>query len=136
MNCASNTLQVHLAIVRPILQFCSVLWNPSQIGLIESLERVQRRFDYALLPLRDILIRIPLNVHLESQFSGQSYNSEALASRRSQAAGVYFMFKLVNSLISCPELLQYLNFHVPQYWSRILSHVFNIPIPSCFLWLQ
>jgi len=32
----------YTTLVRPILKFCSVLWNPSQIGLVESVERVQR----------------------------------------------------------------------------------------------
>jgi hypothetical protein len=35
---------LYVLLVRPLLEYCSVLWNPTQIGYIESLDRVQKRF--------------------------------------------------------------------------------------------
>lgn len=35
---------LYCALVRPILEYGSLVWNP-KIGLIEALERIQRRFE-------------------------------------------------------------------------------------------
>lgn len=35
---------LHTSLVIPILEYCSIIWNPYQKSLSEAIERVQRRF--------------------------------------------------------------------------------------------
>jgi hypothetical protein len=35
---------LYVSLVRPLLEYCSVLWNPTQFGHIESLDRIQTHF--------------------------------------------------------------------------------------------
>ena len=47
-------VKLYVAYVRPILEYASVVWNPTRIGLQKDLERVQRRFTRRLRGLRDM----------------------------------------------------------------------------------
>lgn len=108
---------LYTSLVRPILEFSSVLWNPTQIGLVESLERVQRKF------LRFIGYKRKLHGYLNPSASTSissiqaSIKLESLATRR-KSIDIRFMSKLINGAISCPDLLHSLNFNIPQYNSR------------------
>jgi hypothetical protein len=105
------------SLVRPILEYCSVLWNPSQTGLVEMIERVQRRFLRLIAYKRNINFNIN-QIELTSISSIQtSLKLDSLVNRR-RYFDICFVSKLVNGLISCPELLQSLYFHVPQYNPR------------------
>ena len=43
-KCNSSTKEVaYKTLVRPILEYCSSVWDPYQVGLIEEIEKVQRR---------------------------------------------------------------------------------------------
>ena len=46
--------KLHVAYVRPILEYVSPVWNPTTIGLQNDLERVQRRFTKRLRGLGDM----------------------------------------------------------------------------------
>jgi hypothetical protein len=54
-----------------------------------------------------------------------SINLESLATRR-KSIDIRFMIKLINGVISCPDLLNSLNFNVPKYNSRHRP-TFSIP---------
>uniref|UniRef100_A0A2S2QHF4 RNA-directed DNA polymerase n=1 Tax=Sipha flava TaxID=143950 RepID=A0A2S2QHF4_9HEMI len=116
---------LYTSLVRPILEFSSVLWNPAQVGLVESLERVQRKF------LRFVGYKRKLNGHLNPSVAMSlssiqaSINLESLATRR-KSIDIRFMIKLINGVISCPDLLNSLNFNVPKYNSRHRP-TFSIP---------
>ena len=45
----SVLVKAYKVYVRPILEYCSVVWSPWQIGLINSIESVQRYFTRRLL---------------------------------------------------------------------------------------
>jgi len=54
-----------------------------------------------------------------------SLKLDPLVDRR-KYADICFLFKLINGVISCPELLQFINFHVPKFHSRSCP-TFEIP---------
>jgi len=58
----SMLVRAFTAYVRPSIEYCSVIWSPSYIGLIEALESVQRRFTKRLPGLRDVPYLDRLNV--------------------------------------------------------------------------
>lgn len=47
-------VKAFMAYVRPILEYCSPVWSPHLIGLIKSVEAVQRRFTKKLANLYDV----------------------------------------------------------------------------------
>lgn len=108
---------LYTSLVRPILEFSFVLWNPTQIGPIESLERVQRKFLRLTGYNRKLHCQVnpPILVSLSSIQA--SINLESLVSRHN-FIDIRFMSKLINGDISCSDLLQSLNFNVPQFNSR------------------
>ena len=51
---ASSFTQVYKSLVLPILDYCSVVWNPLYVRDIEALEKVQHRFTRILPMHRDL----------------------------------------------------------------------------------
>lgn len=100
-------LTLYVTLVRPILEYGSTVWAPYQVGHCDSLNMVQRRF-LRLVGVR-YGIRFPevdvreIAVHLQLL---------PLQSRRA-ASDLIFLFKLINGVLDCPELLRLINFHVP-----------------------
>ncbi|KAF0746186.1 Uncharacterized protein FWK35_00038088 [Aphis craccivora] len=60
-----------------------------------------------------------------------SFNLYSLVNRL-RYADICFLSKLVNGVISCPELLQLINFDVPKFHSRF-HHTFEIPFHCTLL---
>lgn len=116
---------LYISLVRPTLEYCSIIWNPSQVGLMESLERVQRRF----LRLIAFKRRMHSINHPSESISLNSIQDSLklypLVNRR-KYTDICFLFKLINGVISCPELLQFINFHVLRFNSRSYP-TFKIP---------
>src|SRR5438552_12290671 len=53
--------------VRPIFEYCSVLWSPHLIKYIDEIESVQRRFTRCFAPLRELSYKERLRIlQLES----------------------------------------------------------------------
>lgn len=105
-----KTLYVHL--VRPILEYGSLVWNPYYNNSIDRLERVQRKMvNYMLLKMNvnkddfDYLSRLKI-VGLQS-----------LRDRRLNRQ-VVFAFKVIHGMVDCTEVLAKFNFRVPSYSVR------------------
>ena len=117
--------KLYLCYIRPILEYGSVIWNPIYDKYIGQMENVQRKFIKYLVfksdgvyPPRgteqsDLLLRhkLPLLVNWRKYFILQ------------------FLFKLLNSLIDCPYLLNRVSFHVPSRLVRS-APVFHLGIPK------
>lgn len=111
------------ALVRPILEYCSVIWSPNYRVHIETIERIQRRF------LRTAAFRLGL--------SREDYvyddilsllNMKTLESRRS-VADICFLHGLISGRIDCPEILCQINFNVVIRRNRH-TNVFRVPFHS------
>lgn len=103
---------LYKALVRPLLEYGSTIWNPyvkSQISLIES---VQRRY-LRLIWFREVgtYENTPYDCILEMT------GLDNLSHRR-YINDITFLYKLLHHQIDCPELLNSLNFHIPSLHTR------------------
>lgn len=107
------TKQLYMTLVRPILEYASIIWNPYYRVHNDAIESVQKRFllfclrglgwNYENLPSyidRLKLIRLP-----------------TLESRRTML-GATFVFNLANGNVDSEFLLSNLNFNVPCRFTR------------------
>ncbi|XP_046666477.1 uncharacterized protein LOC124358227 [Homalodisca vitripennis] len=98
---------LYCCLIRPHLEYCCVVWSPHQLYLRDSIEMVQMRF------LRLAGVRLGFRYLDVSEQEISSYlNLPSLETRRS-IHDVHFLYKLVNGIIDCPDLLQKINFQIP-----------------------
>lgn len=104
---------LYSAIVRPQIEYASIIWNPHHKTKINSLERVQKRF-----------------INLQCFYSGESYeendinyfdqcqryNLSILRDRR-MLLDMVFLFKLLNGFYNTP-LVTLFNFYIPNHVIR------------------
>lgn len=117
------TKNLFISLVRPVLEYASVIWSPNYGCHINSLESVQRQF--LLFALRglgwNVTDRLP---PYESRL--QLINLPPLWKRRLML-GVTFAVKLINGEIHSSLLLMNINFNVP---SRVTRNY--IPLRTAF----
>ena len=106
LSSRSMTL-LYKSLVRPILEYASSVWSPYQLGKIDNVQSIQRRF-VRILGVRDgyAYRDVPID-NIEASLGLQS-----LASRR-HVADLLFLHKLINGGIDCPLLLQLVDFRIP-----------------------
>lgn len=92
------------AFVRPVLEYCSVIWSPHVEIHINKLERVQRKCCKFVIYWNPE--RRP-NLKIEDVYKQLNFNT--LSSRRKVADLVCF-FKILNGISDCPELLNEFHF--------------------------
>ena len=89
---SSTLIRLYTSLVRPILEYCSIIWDPLSAALCLSLESVQQFALKLSSKFRSSLIN-----YLQSSFKVSS-----LASRR-KCSKLIFIFKLYNNLIFFPS---------------------------------
>lgn len=109
-----NNIKTYLILynshVRPHLEYCSQVWNPRYIVYVNRLERVQERF-FKFLNFKSF------NVYNSYDEIGKHFRITKLLSRR-LVADQMLLYKIVNSKVDCPELLNKINFHAPLRYGR------------------
>ncbi|XP_046662786.1 uncharacterized protein LOC124355668 [Homalodisca vitripennis] len=98
---------LYVTLVRPTVEYGSTVWATHQIGHCDHLNKVKRRF-LRLVGVRSG-IRYP---DVDIQVIASQHQILSLSSRR-VALDFIFLFKIVNSLVDCPELLRHIDLHVP-----------------------
>lgn len=100
-----------VSIVRPVTEYCSVVWAPSYITHIDRIEKVLKRF------IRTLCLKCGL------EYSSQNYDRllcyfglPRLSCRRSYR-DIMFLFKVLNNFIKCPELVDLIQLHVPSQYN-------------------
>ena len=110
--------------VRSKLEYASVVWAPGYNIHIDNLERIQRTF------LKDLSLKCD-GVYPPQGFSHEHllnrFNYISLKDRRDHHS-LIVLYKILNNLIDCPDLLCKFNFNVPRLTSR-QTFVFYLSTP-------
>ncbi|XP_072392081.1 uncharacterized protein [Diabrotica undecimpunctata] len=110
--------KLYYGLVRPILEFGSVVWSPSYHCYIQQIERVQNKF-LRVAAYKSGYRREEYNY----QWVRDSLNLPTLESRRT-LLDLCFLHKGINAFIDCPQLLSLVSLKVP---SRRQSEIFSVP---------
>lgn len=100
---------LYCALVRPHLEYASEIWAPQQATYKLLIERVQNKF----LRLAACKLECKMSV------MDHNYNIVSIRMRlpsletRRTVANLLLLFKSINGIISCPQLLRSLNFYSP-----------------------
>ena len=89
---------LYCSLVRSQLEYASVIWSPIYAVHIDNLEHVHRKF----INICEYKFR-----HQVPQFSFDSLSNRRIVS------DLCFLFKIINGLIDCPELLKKISIKVP-----------------------
>lgn len=110
---------VYCVLVRSTLEYACTVWSPHYGIHIETIEKVQKRFlrhiAYKLLIPSDLINYNELLLLL---------NLPSLEQRR-RNYDLCLLFKILNNLIDCPELLHAIGLHVPSRQTRH-TQLFNV----------
>jgi hypothetical protein len=103
---------LYCSLVRPHIEYCSVVWSPYQQYLKDMLNHIQSRFVRLVgvrmgFPYREVPVEL-LSQYLELP---------TLEARRNMQ-DVVFLFKLLNNFIDSPELLSLINFRASSSRTR------------------
>ena len=88
-----------VALVRPILERCSVIWAHTYQIHIDRIEKIQRKFVKLLCYRFNVVYASDYYPYLLSFFSLQDLNT------RRKFIDIMFAFKVLNHIIKCPEIL-------------------------------
>jgi hypothetical protein len=108
------------SLVRPTLEFGSLIWSQNLSTYINDLEVVQYKF------LKRVTFINNIPISRESVGTVQCSISLDSLSLRRKLADVLFIYDLLNGNIDCPYLLEKLGIRVPSYFSRS-KELFIIP---------
>ena len=114
---------LYCTLVRPILEYGAVFWNPHDNNDSVRLERVQRKF----MKYAGFRLNIPCEPHNYESVATQ-LGLVSLAERR-RLADIKFLKNLLDGIIDSPELLSLICFRVPQRPSRSVAP-FYVPFAS------
>lgn len=94
-----NTL-IHLfkTLVRPILEYCSIIWSPYTQGLVDEVERIQRKFCKFVS-----YFMYTKGVHLSTEEVYRHFKLDSLKNRRT-VVDLIFFYKVINGQIQSPEI--------------------------------
>lgn len=120
-NLLAPLKSLYCALVRSILEYAVVIWDPNTVIAKNQIERVQRKVLYFATRVLHIAHR-PHDYEPVLNKLGLT----TLADRRISASQD-FLRKLMDGSIDCPDLLSELNFKVPNFHSRS-PYPFFVPI--------
>uniref|UniRef100_A0A8D8Z4X9 Uncharacterized protein n=1 Tax=Cacopsylla melanoneura TaxID=428564 RepID=A0A8D8Z4X9_9HEMI len=98
-----NTFRtLYCSLVRPGLEYCSTLWSPQYNIWTDEIESVQKKF------LRFLRFKDYSNRQIANNDLLKKYDLLPLKHRR-QIIDIVFVYKVLNFLIDCPDVLQNIN---------------------------
>ncbi|XP_054272813.1 uncharacterized protein LOC128993080 [Macrosteles quadrilineatus] len=99
---------LYKTLVRPVMEYCSVVWSPYQSLHIDILDKIQRRF------IRLIGLRLGYHFQDVPIITLEKYYDLQPLSLRRKCYDLQFLFKLVNGIIDCTSLLNNIKFSAPR----------------------
>jgi len=118
LNNTVNTM--YCALVRPILEYGSLIWDPHTANDSIRHERVKRKF-FRYASFMSGIRCPPRDYYPVSKILGL----DSLADRR-RMLGTTFLNGVLSNIIVSPVLLSLINFKVPQFYTRTPVY-FHIP---------
>lgn len=117
---ASTYRLLYNSYVRSRLEFACPVWHPFYANHIDRIERLQKKF------VKSLDYRMGNN-YTDYESSAQRYKLELLKHRRDYIDAI-FLFKIINSKVDAPALLQNINIRVPRRRERTCckKHLFKI----------
>ncbi|XP_045455269.1 uncharacterized protein LOC123664948 [Melitaea cinxia] len=109
---SDTIILLYNALVRSSLEYCSVVWNPGYRVHIDRIERIQRKF------LRILAYRQNVGYLRDYRSRLEHFKMTSLEDRR-RMHDLVFLYKLINGVLDCPQLLNKLDIYVP---TRIPRH--------------
>lgn len=103
----ATKLILYNALVRSILEYCSVVWSPCYFTHINRIERVQKKF------VAHLTHSCKKNRVLRSYLSRLKYFKMGSLADRRDMIDLVFLKKIVTGTFDCPDLLRKINFRVP-----------------------
>lgn len=113
-NCPYVSKTLYTALVRPLVEYCAVVWSPSAVGDIKRIESIQKQ--YLLFALRD--------QHWSNRFELPPYEArlsllqlDTLEDRR-RLATLSFVHGCLSGTTNVPEFSSFFQFAVPSRVTR------------------
>ena len=103
---------LYVSFVRSQVEYCSPIWSPHQVYLIQKLERVQKKFIKYLCARSSLDYSREMYNHLCHEF-----HLPTLESRR-KFLDTIFLFKILSGYYSVPDVLAQINFNIPSFTLR------------------
>lgn len=109
-------VQLYNALVRPILEYCCVIWCPVYSTHIYRLESVQRRI------VNFILFKCHIDRHSYDYTERLSLVGLQSLETRRKIYLVKYGHRILKGTINCPELNSLINLRTPAYATRLNEH--------------
>ncbi len=103
---------LYTSLIRPILEYCCIIWSPSYSTNIERLEKIQKRF------IRGLCYRCQIDYDSYTYEYLLDYFGLTLLFNRRRYYDVMFVFKVMNYLIKSPQILEMFFLNTPSYSLR------------------
>lgn len=114
-------------LVRPIIEYCSVVWNPTTLNCVIRIERVQKSF------LRFALRHFVMNNEILLNYKSRCklLGMQNLEQGR-KIFDVMFIRDILCSTIKCGNLLSLINIYAPSRSLRSRPLLFEMPHTTCY----
>ncbi|KAK9499191.1 hypothetical protein O3M35_003686 [Rhynocoris fuscipes] len=127
-----TTVILFTSLVRPLLEYCTVIWSPYYSTHIKQIENVQNKFLRILGSRLGYSYRdVPINELL------YTFKLTSLELRRKKFDSI-FLYKIINNIFNCTDSISLINFHVPSIITRSVplfvtpssssNYMYNAPI--------
>ena len=110
---------LYMSLVRPHIEYCSIIWNPYFGSNNIRIERVQKNFT------RYAFYKLNWRIERPSYSTRCSLFALSTLENRRTISSIIFIRDLIQNHIQCPELLRLLNFYTPRRPLRENFHFSN-----------
>ncbi|XP_054272750.1 nucleolar and coiled-body phosphoprotein 1-like [Macrosteles quadrilineatus] len=107
-NSPFTLITLYKSLVRPLLEYGSIIWSPFQKNHVSQLESIQTRFIRMLGPRLGFTYRTTPVDDVE-----KSFGLLPLSLRRHHA-DIFMLYKLVNGFVDCPNILSGIDITTPR----------------------